>query len=150
MRTRSLTQVHGFDWFKGTGSPSENDSKLVPEGSYQYTYNDLIELINIQKMDHIVRIHNIDLTTDLLSNFFDKFKHLQFKLVFMDAGRYDVMKKCIPEFWKRITPGGIMIFDQYNHELGPGETLSIREMLPNVKVKTLPNSWMPNAYVIKE
>ena len=57
-------------------------------------------------MDHIVIIHNIDLTTDLLSNF-DKFKHLQFKLVFMDAGRYDVMKKCIPEFWKRITPGGI-------------------------------------------
>ena len=44
----------------------------------------------------------------------------------MDAGRYDVMKKCIPEFLKRITPGGIMIIDQYNHELGPGETLSIK------------------------
>ena len=42
-----------------------------------------------------------------------------------------------------------MIFDQYNHELGPGETLSIREMLPNVKVKHF-QLLMPNAYVIKE
>ena len=146
----SLTQVHGFDWFKGTGSAGKNDSDLVPEGSYKSSHSDLIELIKLQKLDHIVRIHNIDLTTNKLKNFFDKFKHIQFKLVFMDAGRYDIMKNCIPLFWSRLSRGGIMVFDQYNHELGPGETLSVRELLPNAKVKTLPNSWMPNAYVVKD
>ncbi len=148
--SESLTQVHGFDWFKGTGEGGQNDSGLVPEGGYQCSYNDLMDLVNLQKLDHIIRIHNIDLTSNEVNKFFDEFKHLQFKLVFMDAGMYDIMQKCIPLFWERLTPGGIMIFDQYSHELGPGETLSIRELLPHVKVKTLPNSWMPNAYVIKE
>ena len=71
-------------------------------------------------------------------------------MIFLDAGIYDVMQACIPIFWERLTPGGIMVFDQYSHELGPGETISVRELLPNEKVKTLPNSWMPNAYIIKE
>ena len=145
----SLTQVHGFDWFKGTGKGGENDTELVPEGGYQSDYELLMDLINKQKLDHILRIHNFDVTKEL-NNFFDQHKHLQFKMVFMDAGMYDVMKSCIPLFWERLIPGGIMIFDQFNHELGPGETVAVRELLPNAKVKTIPNSWMPNAYIIKE
>tara|TARA_R110000868_G_scaffold39435_2_gene137386 strand:- start:1126 stop:1845 length:720 start_codon:yes stop_codon:yes gene_type:complete len=147
--SEALTQVHGFDWFKGTGKTGENDTALAPEGGYQSDYNHLMQLISRQKLDHIVRIHNLDLTKEI-ETFFDKYKHLQYKLIFLDAGIYDVMQACIPIFWERLTPGGIMVFDQYSHELGPGETISVRELLPNEKVKTLPNSWMPNAYIIKE
>jgi hypothetical protein len=46
--------------------------------------------------------------------------------------------------------GGIMIFDQYAHEFAPGECGALHEILPNAAVRTIPNSWMPNAYVIKE
>jgi len=147
--SESLTQVHGFDWFYGTGKGTEKDSALVPEGGYQSSYEDLMSIIRMQKLDHIVRIHNFDVTKDL-KEFFSRFLHIQFKLVFMDAGRYDVMQSCIPMFWDRLTPGGIMIFDQYNHELGPGETISLRELLPKAKVRTIPNSWMPNAYIVKD
>ncbi|MCU7835991.1 MAG: class I SAM-dependent methyltransferase [gamma proteobacterium symbiont of Taylorina sp.] len=147
--SESLTQIHGFDWFQGTGKGGENDSELVPEGGYQSDYNFLMDLISKQKLEHIIRIHNFDVTKEL-SQFFEQYKHLQFKMVFMDAGMYEVMQACIPLFWERLTPGGIMVFDQFNHELGPGETLSVRELLPNAKVKTIPNSWMPNAYIIKE
>lgn len=146
----SLTQVHGFDWFKGTGPGSVNDSELVPEGGYQCSYEELINLIRFQKLDHILKIHCMDLINKEIHTFFDQHKHLQFKLVFMDSGMYKIMNNCIPVFWNRLTPGGIMIFDQYNHELAPGETLSLREILPNVKVKTIPNTWMPSAYIIKE
>jgi predicted O-methyltransferase YrrM len=148
--SESLTQVHGFYWFKGTGISGENDSKLVPKGGYQCNLEDLNDLIKLQKLDNIVRIHDMDLTSPDLEKFFGSYKHLQFKLIFMDAGMYDIMKNCIPLFWERLTPGGIMVFDQHNHEFGPGETIAIREFLPNAKIKTLPNSWMPNAYVIKE
>lgn len=147
--SEALTQVHGFDWFQGTGRATDKDSELVPEGGYQSNYDDLIELIRMQKLDHIVRIHDLDVTKQL-QDFFNNYLHIQFKLVFMDAGRYDVMTSCIPLFWDRLTPGGIMIFDQYSHELGPGETVAIRELLPKARVRTLPNSWMPNAYIIKE
>lgn len=145
----ALTQVHGFDWFQGTGKGGDNDTSLVPEGGYQSSYEEMMELIALQKLDHIIRIHNFDICKELKA-FFTTYKHLQFKLVFLDAGMYDVMQVAIPEFWNRMTPGGIMIFDQYSHELGPGETISIREFLPKIKIKTLPNSWMPNAYAIKE
>ena len=63
---------------------------------------------------------------------------------------YDVMKAAIPLFWDRLIPGGIMVFDQFSHELGPGETIAVRELLPNAKIQTIPNSWMPNAYAVKE
>lgn len=144
----SLTQVHGFDWFQGTTSGTEYDSDLVPEGGYQSSYEELIKLIELQKLNHIVRIHNIDVRTEL-KGLFESYKHLQFKLVFMDAGRYDVMKEALPLFWERLTPGGIMVFDQFIHELGPAETLSVREYLPQIQIKTIPNSWMPNAYAVK-
>jgi hypothetical protein len=148
--SEALTQVHGFDWFKGTGEPTNGkDSDLVPAGGYKTDYDDMLKLIKLQNLDRIIHIHNFDIRKQI-DKFFEQHKHLQFKLVFMDAGMYDVMQKAIPAFWQRLTPGGIMIFDQFSHELAPGETLSIRELLPNSKIKTLPNSWMPNAYVIKE
>lgn len=147
--SEALTQVHGFDWFKGAGQGGVNDTELVPKGGYQSDKELLMNLIKKQKLDHIIRINDFDVTKEL-ENYFQKHKHLQFKLVFLDAGMYDVMQACIPAFWERLTPGGIMIFDQYNHELGPGETISIRELLPNAQVQTIPNSWMPNAYIIKK
>jgi hypothetical protein len=147
--SESLTQVHGFDWFQGTGKGSGNDTGLVPEGGYQSDEELLMKIIEMQGLNDIVRIHNFDLTKNL-QNFMTAYKHLQFKLCFMDAGMYEVMSASIPLFWERLTPGGIMIFDQFSHELGPGETIAIRELLPGVRIQTLPNSWMPNAYAIKE
>jgi hypothetical protein len=147
--SESLTQVHGFDWFKGTGRGGENDTSLVPQGGYQSSYEDLLKITDLQKLDHIVRIHNFDVT-ESLTDFFEQNQHLQFKLVFLDAGMYEVMKCCVPAFWSRLVPGGIMVFDQYSHEFAPGETIAVREFLPNVRINTIENSWMPNAYAVKE
>jgi predicted O-methyltransferase YrrM len=147
--SEALTQVHGFDWFKGNGKGGENDSYLVLEGGYASDKELLLNIIEKQKLDHIIRLNDLDVTKEL-KNFFEINKHLQFKLVFLDAGMYDVVQSCILSFWDRLTPGGIMVFDQFNHELGPGETISVRELLPNAKVKTIPNSWMPNAYILKD
>lgn len=103
----------------------------------------------MQKLSNILKIHKMNLLTDCPA-FFNKYKHLKFKLIMMDAGLYEVMRTAIPFFWERLIKGGIMIFDQYSHEFAPGETLAISELLSDVTVRTLPNSWMPNAYIVKE
>ncbi len=144
----SLTMCHGFDWFEGMGGISTADADLVTEGSYKADYNSVKTLIEKQGFDNILKIHKLDLMTDLEA-FFSKNTHLRFKLVMMDAGIYDVMKAAIPYFWERLNKGGIMIFDQYNCEFSPGETIAIHELLPDVEVHTVPNSWMPNAYIMK-
>lgn len=145
--SESLTQVHGFDWFEGTGADEINS--YVEEGTYKEDYERLVELVKAQGLDNVAFIHKMNVITEL-QPFLERYLHMQFKLVFLDAGMYNVVKAVLPLFWERLTPGGILILDQYNHELSPGETLAVREFLPNAKVKTLPNIWMPTAYIVKE
>lgn len=145
--SESLTQVHGFDWFQGM---AKDDIEIyVQEGSYKASYERLLELIKLQQLENIAFVHKMDVINEL-EPFLDKYLHLQFKLIFLDAGMYNVVKAALPLLWDRLTPGGILVLDQYNHELSPGETLAVREILPNAKVRTLPNIWMPTAYIVKE
>ncbi len=143
----SLTLVHGFDWFRGTEPTAEEPNVL--EGSYQEDYERLSKLIEAQGLQDTIHLHKLDLKREL-DAFFERNAYMQFKMVVLDAGQYDIVSSCIRNFWDRITPGGIMVFDQFNHELGPGETRAIKELLPCAKIKTLPWLWMPTAYVIKE
>jgi hypothetical protein len=142
----SLTLVHGFDWFEGSKPTAEEPN--VVQGSYKEDYPRLMRLIQAQKLDHIIHIHRLDLRTDL-TQFFNENEYMQFKLVFLDAGLYEIVKSCLEHFWPRLTSGGVLIFDQFNHELGPGETRAIKEFMPDARIQTLPFSWMPTAYVLK-
>jgi Methyltransferase domain len=142
----SLTLVHGFDWFKGTQA-SEEDS-LQMTGAYCESEKRLRDLVTLQKLDNVLKIHCLDIANDI-DSFFDRYPYMRFKLVFLDSGTYDVVSSAIKAFWPRLTPGGLLVFDQFNHEVAPGETRAVAELLPNEKVETLPNSWMPNAYIQK-
>jgi Methyltransferase domain len=143
----SLTLVHGFDWFQGNEPTFEEPNVL--KGSYFESYERVKELVSAQGLDHLVHLHKLDLTKDL-NKFFQDNNSIQFKLVFLDAGIYDIVKHCIENLWPRITPGGILVFDQFNHELAPGESRAIKELLPTAKIKTFPWGWMPTAYIVKE
>lgn len=143
----SLTQVHGFDWFKGTGKDSI-DLK-IEEGSYSYNYEELLKVIEFQNLQNMCFVHKLDVVKEL-KEFFEKNTHLYFKLVFLDAGFYDVVKNSLIELWPRLNKGGVLILDQFGHELSPGEAIAIKEILPEAKIQTLNNSWMPMAYIIKE
>jgi hypothetical protein len=142
----SLTLVHGFDWFKGAHVTAEEPN--VMEGACKEDYSRLIRLIEAQKLDPLVHIHKLDLRSEL-DLFFEQHRYMQFKLVSLDAGLYDVVIHCLRHFWPRLTSGGVMIFDQFNHELAPGETRAIKEFMPDAKIRTLPFGWMPTAYVVK-
>lgn len=143
----ALTQVHGFDWFRGC-EPGVMDKHLVKGGDRE-SYERVARLIEAQQLDHIAKVHVVDLRKDL-DEFFVKYPHLKFRLVFLDAGTYENIAACLPHFWPRIVSGGLLVLDQYNHELAPGEVAALDEYLPNAKVRTIQNSWMPNGYIVKE
>lgn len=144
----SLTMVHGFDWYQGA-APTDEESKYIKKGSYHTPEEKVRQIIKVQGLDNILKMHNVDATKDL-PNFFKDHNHLQFKLVFLDCGIYDVVSECLKYFWERITPGGMLLIDHYSFELAPGEMRAIREVLPHVKWKQFPFGWMPCAYAIKE
>ena len=144
----SLTQVHGFDWFKGD-DPDPNEEKHLIKGAYSHSYEELLKLIDAQKLNHVIRIHKIDIINEL-EPFFNDNPTLKFKFVFLDSGTYKVTFKALQQFLSKIVKGGIIVFDQYNFELAPGETKAVDELLGSENIKTLPYAWMPNAYYIKE
>jgi hypothetical protein len=143
----AFTLVHGFDWFEGTLPTHEEPN--IAKGSYCEDYDRVMKLVHLQKLDRILHIHKVDLRTDL-KTFFEENAYMQFKLAFFDAGQYDIVAHGIQYLWPRIVPGGILLLDQFNHELSPGETRAVREHLPNAKIKTFPFGWLPSAYIIKE
>lgn len=142
----SLTMVHGFDHFGGIDI--DTDSPLQVPGGDSSNENTLRELIRLQNLDSTIKIHNLDAARDL-PEFFENNPHIRFKLVFLDSGTYNITSEAIKAFWPRLNIGGIMIFDQYNNEVAPGETRAIHELLPNEKIETLTGSWMPSAYIRK-
>ena len=143
----SLTQAHGFDWFKGTGDDSVE--LKIEKGSYSYNYEELLEVIKYQNIDNVCFVHKLNVITDF-EKFFEDNPHFYYKMVFLDAGFYDVVKKSIEVLWPRLNKGGILVLDQFGHELSPGEAMAVKELLPDQKIRTINNSWMPNAYIIKE
>jgi len=143
----SLTQVHGFDWFRGN-HPDPEEKHLVEEGSYFESKERLQNLICAQGLENIALLHELDLSVDL-AGFFAVHPHLQFKLVFLDCGLYRVVRHCIECFWPRLTPGGLLVLDNFNHETAPGEAVAVRELLPNLTIKTFPFAQQPTAYIQK-
>jgi hypothetical protein len=143
----TLTLVHGFDWFQGAKVSAEE--KFVADGECLEDYGRVLKLISLQGLDNIVHIHNLDVTKEL-DRFFSENTHLQFKLIFVDCGIYDVVAATITHFWPRLSRDGIMVFDHFNHEVAPGETRAIRELLPQAKMRNFRFGWMPTAYVVKE
>jgi hypothetical protein len=142
----SLNLVHGFDWFQGAKITEEE--KYVAQGECYEDYDRVMRLIKAQGMDNIIHIHNLDVTRDL-GQFFTENPYLQFKLIFADCGIYDVVRSTLEHLWPRLTSGGIMMFDQFNHEVAPGETRAIKEFMPDGKFRTFPFGWMPTMYVVK-
>jgi hypothetical protein len=148
----TTTQVHGFDWWREPSNGDERDTSDVERGpAYDYLepYDRIKELIEVQGLQRWAVMHRMNVVSDL-EPFFAEHSHLQFKLVLVDAGHYDIVARSIREFWPRLLPGGIMMFDQFNHEVAPGESRAVRELLPeDAVIRSLPHGWMPTAYVIK-
>jgi hypothetical protein len=144
----TLSLVHGFDWFQGARAEGA-EATLVEPGAYAASADWVRKLVSVQGLDDIVRIHDLDLANDLPA-FFERHPHLQFKLVFLDCGYYDVVKACIEAFWPRLTPGGLLVLDNLNHETAPGETKAVRELLPHSRIRSFGFSFQPTSYIIKE
>lgn len=143
----TTTQVHAFDWFR-----EPEASELEDTGNnltYYEPFERIRDMIAVQGLQRYVLLHRLNVVTEL-GQFFIDHSHLQFRLVFLDAGDYDTVARSIREFWPRLATGGIMIFDQFNHEVAPGETKAVRELLPaDAVIRTFPHGGMPTAYVVK-
>ena len=76
----SMTQEHGFDWFQGM-DPGQGVSAAVQKHAYMEPYDRLMKLIHAQSLENVVRVHRLDVTSDLKGRL-EQWPQLQFKLFF--------------------------------------------------------------------
>jgi len=142
----NYTEVHGFDWFKGMHQEQYDQNK--GEVKYVGDYERLKALISAQGLDGFTSITKIDLTTEL-GDFFEKYPHIRYKLIYLDCGIPEVLESCLKYFWPRLVTGGILILDHYNHQVSPQESNIVDKYIEGRAVKHVPYIRLPTAHVVK-
>lgn len=145
---KGITQVHGFEWFRGMAMTSALDDGRY-EGLHKADRELLLKEISVQDLGGIAFVHDLDVSREL-PGFFEENPSLMFRLVFVDCGSYEVLKACIPEFWRRLTKGGIMVFDHANFCSVKAETVAVREFLgDDAEMKAFDYCRWPSGYIVK-
>jgi hypothetical protein len=142
-------KIYGFDTFTGFPSVDDKDGGFVKVGDYSVQDNHeviLEELLTLQEsfcpLAHMKKFELIkgdaSLTVDdwLANN-----PHVILSMVIFDMDLYAPTKEVLGKILPRLTKGSLLVFDELNHPLFPGETVAINEVigLGNLKLKHFPH-----------
>ena len=136
-----LRKVIGFDTFEGFPDVGDKDSKGVSEhlvkGGFATGENpdvDLlraIELFDVNRlMNHIPKCELVKGDVSMtLPKYLEDNPHLLVSLLHLDADLYAPTKITLELLLPRMPKGAVILFDELNMKLFPGETLALLETL---------------------
>lgn len=146
-----VRKIVGFDTFDGFPSVSNEDSRTG-------TFHDLRQrgltgssLTNVQQavalydmnrpISHIPKVELVcgDIV-DTGPAYIDQNPHLVVSLLYLDLDLYEPTKHAIRIFRPRMPKGAIIVFDELNAKIFPGETLAVDEELGlrNLRIERFP------------
>jgi len=145
-----LRNIIGFDTFAGFVSVSEKDqtglaAQARTGGLAINAYEDLlksIELYNRNRfLNHIekVRLVKGDVAKTLPA-YLEANPHLVVSLLWLDFDIFEPTALALRYLVQRIPKGGILAFDELNHEMWPGETIAVMEEIGinNLRIQRFP------------
>jgi hypothetical protein len=145
-----LRNVIGFDTFEGFGALSEKDGTGTAfqgkaGGLAIDSYEDLRESIRLYDgnrfLNHIekVRLVRGDVARTL-PDYLERNPHLVVALLYLDFDVYEPTAVALRHLVPRIPKGGVVAFDELNHEVWPGETIAVMEEIGirNLRVRRFP------------
>jgi len=125
-------KVYGFDSFEGLPDLAVQDTiENVPaaqemhKGGYahQEAYNDLVRFTQKETNTKLIK----GWFNETVSPFFKENPHTSLAFIHIDCDLYESTKSVLDQSWDRLSPGGIILFDELNHPDFPGETVAFRE-----------------------
>lgn len=144
-------KIIGFDTFEGLPSLHDKDtctgtySGMNTGGLAGASYEHLLEAVALydtnRAISHIPKIELIK--GDFMEtgeNYLNNNPHLVVAMLYLDFDLYEPTKKAIELFVPRMPKGGIIVFDELNAKIFPGETLAVMESLGlnNLRIKRFP------------
>ncbi len=132
-----LRQIIGFDTFAGFVSVSEMDKTGTAfhgknGGLAIDTYDDLLKSITLHNKNRFLKhIEKVKLVkgdvAESLPRYLKANPHLVVSLLYLDFDIYEPTVAALKHLMPRIPKGGIIAFDELNHELWPGETIAVMQ-----------------------
>lgn len=152
-------RIYGFDTFEGFSAVSQKDKnkfRKTKQGElFSDSYQELLELIQIYDsnrfLGHVPKVQLIKGNAEkTIPKFMKENKHLVISLLFLDFDLYEPTKVAIEQFYHRVPKGGIIVFDELDNPIWPGETLALLESVGISNVKIQRNEFDPYmGYIIK-
>lgn len=157
-------RVIGFDNWEGfteftehDGDANEASGKVIGGFDPGHYYKELKSAIDIFDKDRFIpwkkRIVLVDGNIeDTVWQFVKDDPGTRFSLVHFDCDLYKPTIEALNALWPKLSRGGIFLFDEYGIPDWPGETQAVDEFMadkPDLKLKTLPWTNSPAAYLIK-
>ena len=121
--------VDAFDSFEGlTEFQAADFSADAQRGRYAGDLAELEEFIALYRMQDEIKIHK-GLIENTLPNLLSRRLVSSFSFVYCDTDLYGSTRVILEGLHGRLSPGGVFVFDEWNCETFPGETVAVREFL---------------------
>lgn len=136
--TNLTRRIYGFDTFKGFVKVVARDTNsLMRTHSGQLkanAFSELNKLIDIYDknrfLGHIKKVYLIKGdVAKTIPKFITENKHLVVSLLFLDLDLYEPTRIAIENFYPRMPKGAIIVFDELDNPIWPGETSALLETI---------------------
>ena len=136
-------KIIGFDTFSGFSNINEEDliktekdiNEELKEGGWSAEvsiYDEMMDCIEAYNDERFFgKKEKVDLikgdAVKTIPDYVSKNQHLVVSLLFLDFDLYEPTKIALEHFMPRIPKGGVVVFDQINNPVWPGETVALLE-----------------------
>lgn len=146
-----VRKIIGFDTFEGFPNITEQDTKtgtfgdLKRAGLTGSSYEHIVEASKVYDLNRpIAHIPKIELVKgDLIETaprYIEENPHLVVALLYLDVDLYAPTKIAIETFVPRMPKGSVIVFDELNARIFPGETMAVLDTLGlrNLRIERFP------------
>lgn len=121
----SSKKIHLFDSFKGlTEFAAEDSVARARVGDYSGSEETLRDAARVNEVDEYFVFHK-GLIEDSLPRYVMESPHTLFSFIYCDTDLFSSTSLILQTLWSRVSPGGIMVFDQWNMDEFPGEGTAV-------------------------
>jgi hypothetical protein len=151
--TSSLKNIWGFDSFEGFPSPSPEDTSIrnTGEGQHAVDSRTVWQRLHTYIKDDVFIRQRVILIKGFFEDTLDNNNLEQISLLNLDVDLYESYRICLEKLYPKVTPGGIITFDEYLREnlFFPGAMKAINEFFTDKKDRFIKDKYFGKYYVIK-
>lgn len=100
------------------------------KGAYQGSLSELEDMIELCSLGDSIEIHK-GLIQDTLHSALSDRPGIQFSFIYCDTDLYEPSKEILTRMDPHLSHGGMFVFDEWNYDAWPGESLAVREFMEN-------------------